>query len=102
MIANNQTIIGHTEVKAYATGTYRKCDDQLMDYIADEVARYKDEGFSMVKLKSGFEVDENMASIAEVWKVIDPKMGSMLHANRGYDSVNAIRLAIAAEVFNIR
>ena len=91
-----------TEVKAYATGTYRKRDGNPMDYIADEVARYKDEGFSTVKLKSGFEVDENMASIAEVWEVIDPKIGSMLHANRGYDSVDAIRLAIAAEAFVIR
>jgi len=66
------------------------------------VARYKDQGFSAVKLKSGFEVDENMASIAEAWEVIGPKMGLMLHANRGCDSVDALRLAIAAEVFNIR
>ena len=102
MIAKNQTIIGQTEVKAYATGTYRKRDDHPMDYIADEEARYKDEGFSTVKLKSGFEVAENMASIAQVWKVIGPKLGLMLHENRGCDSVDAIRLAIAAEVFNIR
>ena len=64
--------------------------------------RYKDQGFSTVKLKSGFEVDENMASIAEVWEVNGPKMGLMLHANRGCDSVGGIRLAIAAEAFDIR
>ena len=102
MIAKNQTIIGQTEVKAYATGTYRKRDDHPMDYIADEVARYKDGGFSAGKLKSGFEVDENMASIAKVWEVVGPKMGLMLHASRGCGSVDAARLAIAAEMFNIR
>ena len=53
-----------TEVKAYATGTYRKRDGNPMDYIADEVARYKDEGFPAVKLKIGFEVDEELALIA--------------------------------------
>ena len=102
MIAKNQTTIGQTEVKAYSTGTYRKRDDHPMDYIADGVARYKDDGFSAVKLKSGFEVDENMASITKVWEVIGPKMGVMLHANRGSDSVDANRLAIAAEAFDIR
>ena len=91
-----------TEVKAYATGTYRKRDGNPMDYIADEVARYKDDGFSAVKLKIGFEVDEDLALIAKVREVIGPEMGLMLDANHGYDSVDAIRLAIAAEAFDIR
>lgn len=90
-----------TEVKAYATGTYRKRDGNPMDYIADEVARYKDEGFPAVKLKIGFEVDEDLALIAKVRDVIGPELGLMLDANHGYDAVDAIRLARAAEAFKI-
>ena len=90
-----------TEVKAYATGTYRKRDGNPMDYIADEVARYKDEGFPAVKVKIGFEVDEDLALIAKVRDVIGPELGLMLDANHGYDSVDAIRLARAAEAFKI-
>ena len=90
-----------TEVKAYATGTYRTRNGNPMDYIADEVAGYKDDGFSAVKLKIGFEVDEDLALIATVREVIGPEMGLMLDANHGYDSVDATRLAIAAEAFNI-
>ena len=90
-----------TEVKAYATGTYRKRDGNPMDYIADEVARYKDEGFPSVKLKIGFEVDEDLALIAKVRDVIGPELGLMLDANHGYDAVDAIRLARAAEAFKI-
>ncbi|MBM08964.1 MAG: mandelate racemase [Magnetovibrio sp.] len=90
-----------TEVKAYATGTYRKRDGDPMDYIADEVARYKNEGFSALKLKIGFEVDEDLALISKVRDVIGPEMGLMLDANHGYDAVDAIRLARAAEAFNI-
>ena len=90
-----------TEVKAYATGTYRKRDGDPMDYIADEVARYKNEGFSALKLKIGFEVDEDLALISKVRDVIGSEMGLMLDANHGYDAVDAIRLARAAEAFNI-
>ena len=90
-----------TEVKAYATGTYRKRDGNPMDYIADEVARYKEEGLPAVKLKIGFEVDEDLALIAKVRDVIGPELGLMLDANHGYDAVDAIRLARAAEAFKI-
>ncbi len=90
-----------TEVKAYATGTYRKRDGDPLDYIADEVARYKSEGFSALKLKIGFEVDEDLALISKVRDVIGSEMGLMLDANHGYDAVDAIRLARAAEAFNI-
>ena len=90
-----------TEVKVYATGTYRKRSGDPMDYIVDEVKGYKDEGFSAVKLKIGFDVDEDLALIAKVREVIGPEVGLMLDANHGFDSVDAIRLAISAEEYNI-
>lgn len=90
-----------TEVKAYATGTYRKRDGDPMDYIAEEVAGYKAEGFSAVKLKIGFAVDEDAALIEKVRQTIGPDMGLMLDANHGYDAVDASRLAQRVEHLNI-
>ena len=89
------------EVKAYATGTYRKRSGDPMDYIAEEVAGYKAEGFSAVKLKIGFEVDEDAALIEKVRQTIGPDMGLMLDANHGYDAVDASRLAQRVEHLNI-
>jgi len=90
-----------TEVKAYATGTYRKRTGDPMDYICEEVARYKAEGFSAVKLKIGFDVDEDVALIEKVRQTIGPDMGLMLDANHGFDAIDAIRLAQAVEHLNI-
>ncbi len=90
-----------TEVKAYATGTYRKRTGDPMDYICEEVAGYKAEGFSAVKLKIGFDVDEDVALIEKVRQTIGPDIGLMLDANHGFDSIDAIRLAQAVEHLNI-
>ena len=80
------------EVKAYATGTYRKRSGDPLEYICDEVAGYAAEGFSAVKLKIGFEVREDAALIRAVRKVIGTDIGLMLDANHGYDAVDAIKL----------
>lgn len=90
-----------SEVKAYATGTYRKRNGDPLDYICEEVAQYKAEGFSAVKLKIGFDVDEDVALIEKVRQTIGPDMGLMLDANHGFDSIDAIRLAQAVEHLNI-
>src|SRR5258706_5602381 len=44
------------EVRAYATGTYRRDAGDPMQYIVDEVRGYVREGFGAVKLKIGFGV----------------------------------------------
>jgi len=88
-------------VKAYATGTYRTRSGDPMDYICKEAAGYKAEGFSAMKLKIGFDVDEDAALIEAVRRTIGPDMSLMLDANHGYDAVDAIRLAKKAEPFDI-
>jgi len=45
-----------TEVKAYATGLYRRKSGDPIRYLAEEAAGYVAEGFSAVKLKVGFGV----------------------------------------------
>ena len=89
------------QVKAYATGTYRKRNGDPMEYICEEVAGYKAEGFSAVKLKIGFNVDEDAALIERVRQTIGPEMGLMLDANHGFDAIDAIRLAQKVEHLDI-
>ncbi|MEK9723369.1 MAG: mandelate racemase/muconate lactonizing enzyme family protein [Rhodospirillaceae bacterium] len=90
-----------TEVRAYATGTYRTRTGDPMDYIVKEALGYKAEGFSAMKLKIGFDVDEDARLIHAVRDAIGPEMGLMLDANHGFDALDAIRLAQAVEHLNI-
>ena len=79
-------------VKAYATGTYRLPSGDPLDYIVREVQGYVAEGFSAVKLKIGFGVDEDERLIRAVREAIGPKVGLMLDANHGFDALEAIEL----------
>jgi D-galactarolactone cycloisomerase len=89
------------EVKAYATGTYRRGDGNPLDYITEEVAGYVRESFSAVKLKIGFGVDEDLALIEAIRETIGPKTGLMLDANHGFDCLEAIDLGRRAAKFDI-
>lgn len=89
------------EVKAYATGTYRRGDGEPLDYICEEVAGYVREGFSAVKLKIGFGVVEDLALIEAVRETIGAKTGLMLDANHGFDIIEAIELGHKAAKYDI-
>jgi D-galactarolactone cycloisomerase len=80
------------EVRAYATGTYRRGSGDPLDYITEEVRGYVREGFGAVKLKIGFGVEEDARLIAAVREAIGPRTGLMLDANHGYDTIEAIEL----------
>ena len=80
------------EVRAYATGTYRRGTADPLGYIVDEVAGYAREGFPAVKLKIGFGVAEDAALIRACRDAVGPKVGLMLDANHGYDVSEAIEL----------
>jgi D-galactarolactone cycloisomerase len=89
------------EVRAYATGTYRRGSGNALDYITEDVRGYVREGFPAVKLKIGFGVEEDLALIAAVRETIGPSTGLMLDANHGFDVVEAIELGRRAERFKI-
>ena len=80
------------DVQAYATGTYRRGTDDPITYITEEVADYVRQGFSAVKLKIGFGVEEDAKLIAAVRETIGPRIGLMLDANHGFDAIEAIAL----------
>src|SRR5262245_23330520 len=86
------------QVKAYATGTYRRGNADPLSYIVEEVLGYVRQGFSAVKLKIGFDVAADTALIRACREAIGPGIGLMLDANHGYDVLEAVALgrAVAA------
>ena len=81
-----------TEVKAYATGLYRRKSGDARKYLAEEAAGYTADGFSAVKLKVGFGIEEDAAMTHAVRDAIGDKVALMVDANHAYDAVAAIRL----------
>jgi D-galactarolactone cycloisomerase len=90
-----------SEVKAYATGLYRRKQGDPRKYLADEAAGYVAEGFSAVKLKVGFGVEEDAAMTHAVRDAIGDDVALMVDANHAYDAVAAIRLGRMIERHDI-
>jgi D-galactarolactone cycloisomerase len=90
-----------SEVKAYATGLYRRKSGDPVHYFASEAAGYVTEGFSAVKLKVGFGVEEDVAMTRAVREAIGNKVALMVDANHAYDSIAAIKLGRMIEPYDI-
>jgi D-galactarolactone cycloisomerase len=90
-----------SEVKAYATGLYRRKSGDPLRYLAEEAAGYVADGFKAVKLKVGFGVEEDAAVTRAVRGAIGPDIALMVDANHAYDAVAAIRLGRMIEADNI-
>ncbi|SDD37611.1 D-galactarolactone cycloisomerase [Bradyrhizobium brasilense] len=90
-----------SELVAYATGLLRRKAHDPMRYLAEEAAGYVAEGFSALKLKVGFGVEEDAAATRAVREAIGPAVKLMVDANQAYDSVAAIRLGRMIEQHDI-
>lgn len=89
------------EVRAYATGLYRRESGRPDTYLADEAAGYCAEGFEAVKLKVGYGIEEDARVAQAIREAIGPGVGLMIDANHAYDVVSAIRLGHLIEPLNI-
>ena len=90
-----------TEVRAYATGLYRRKTGDPVQYLAEEAAEYVKDGFGAVKLKVGFGVEEDARVTRAVREAIGSHVALMVDANHAYDAVAAIRLGRMIEAFDI-
>jgi D-galactarolactone cycloisomerase len=90
-----------SEIMAYATGLYRRETGDPAAYLAEEAARYCAQGFSAVKLKVGFGVDEDAKVAHAVRSSIGAKTALMIDANHAYDAVAAIQLGRRIEPLDI-
>jgi D-galactarolactone cycloisomerase len=82
-------------VRAYATGSFRKDDADRIADVTQEVASYRDQGFHAVKVKIGFDVEEDLRVIEAVRSTIGPEMRLMIDANHGYDALEACEVGRA-------
>jgi D-galactarolactone cycloisomerase len=90
-----------TEVKAYATGLYRRETGDPEAYLCEEALDYVRQGFGAVKLKVGFGIEEDARITRALRRAIGPNVGLMIDANHAYDSVAAIRLGRMVEDLDI-
>ncbi len=88
-------------VRAYATGGFRREGVNRADDMAQETAGYVAEGFHAVKIKIGFDLEEDLAVIAAVRDAIGPQTRFMIDANHGYDVLEAVELGTRAARFDI-
>ena len=89
------TLLGgafRTEIRAYATGLYRKRGEDNRRLLAREAAGYAAEGFRAMKMKVGFGLDEDAGNVRAVREAIGPDLGLAMDANHAYDAGQAIRL----------
>ena len=90
-----------TEVRAYATGLYRRKTGDPVQYLAEEAAGYVKDGFGAIKLKVGFGIEEDARVTRAVREAIGSDVTLMVDANHASDAVAAIRLGRMIEAFDI-
>ncbi len=88
-------------VRAYATGGFRSDRGDRAAGMAKETGAYASEGFHAVKIKIGFDVEEDLRVIEAVRDAIGPKTRFMIDANHGYDVLEAIELGKRAARYGI-
>lgn len=90
-----------TAVPAYATGGFRQVGRDRISSLEEEVQGFLDAGFGAIKIKIGFGIELDIASIAAVRELIGTDVRLMIDANHGYDAVAASRIIQRAEKYGI-
>jgi D-galactarolactone cycloisomerase len=88
-------------VQAYATGFYRKRSGDPLTYLVEEARERVAQGFAAIKLKLGFDFDEDIRLCHEVRHAVGDGVMIMIDANHAYDATAAIRLGRRIEALDI-
>lgn len=92
-----------TRVQPYATGFYRIHGQGEAARLAEEALRHFDAGFTLMKVKLGYGVDDDIAVMQAIGRAIQGKpIGLMIDTNHGYGRAEALRLGRALGEFNLR
>jgi D-galactarolactone cycloisomerase len=86
-----------THVQPYATGFYRVEGKSYPADAIEEAQRHVGKGFSAMKLKTGFGVEEDIEYVLAVRKGIGPGPKLMVDANHAYNVSSARRILKAIE-----
>jgi D-galactarolactone cycloisomerase len=90
-----------TEIPAYATGGFRPEGHDHTEACVTEMTAYVAAGFKAVKIKIGYGIESDIATIKAVRDAIGPDIAFMIDANHGYDAIDAIDIGRRAAEFNI-
>jgi D-galactarolactone cycloisomerase len=86
-----------TRVKPYATGFYRVAGKNYPEEAIAEAKRHMEKGFTAMKLKTGFGVEEDIAYILAVREAVGPDIKLMIDANHAYNVSSARRILLGVE-----
>jgi len=78
-------------VEAYATGFYRKRGGDPFACLVEEAHQRIREGFTGIKLKLGFGLEDDARLCETVRRAIGSEIRIMVDANHAYDAVDALR-----------
>ncbi|PCI85262.1 MAG: mandelate racemase [Hyphomicrobiales bacterium] len=90
-----------TEIPAYATGGFKPVGADHAQACVEEMTACVKDGFKAVKIKIGFGVEADIATIKAVRNAIGTNITLMIDANHGYDAIDAATLGRRAAEFNI-
>ena len=92
-----------TRVQPYATGFYRIRGQGEAARLADEALRHFESGFTLMKVKLGFGIDDDIACMQAIGRAIEGKpVTLMVDTNHAYGRAEALRLGRALEAYNLR
>jgi D-galactarolactone cycloisomerase len=92
-----------TRVQPYATGFYRIHGQGEAKRLADEAIRHFEAGFSLMKVKLGYGVDDDIACMREIGRAIQGKpITLMIDTNHAYGRADALRLGRALSEYDLR
>lgn len=92
-----------TRVQPYATGFYRIKGQGEAQRLADEALRHFEAGFSAMKVKLGYGVQDDIACMGEIARAVEGRpVTLMIDTNHAYGRADALRLGRALEDYNLR
>ncbi len=92
-----------TRVQPYATGFYRVKGQGEGKRLAEEALRHFEAGFSLMKVKLGYGVADDIACMREIGRAIQGRpITLMVDTNHAYGRAEALRLGRALEEYDIR
>ena len=89
-------------IQCYATGFFRLEGQGEAEGMAAEALRHVADGHSLMKVKLGFGVKDDIAVMNSIRDAVGDRSGFMIDVNHGYGPSDSIRLATALEDFDLR
>jgi len=92
-----------TRVQPYATGFYRIKGQGEATRLAEEAIRLFEAGFSLMKVKLGYGVEDDVACMEAIGRAIQGKpITLMVDTNHAYGRAEALKLGRALEEYDLR